>query len=89
MARQSCGLMIRARKTFVHCLAGRPFLFTSSTLLEGQKVIASFSRVPTRPGVSINTPALEKLRFAVDDFNATEDFNKYYVFFPLYFCGPK
>ncbi|HET8563487.1 MAG TPA: extracellular solute-binding protein, partial [Candidatus Binatia bacterium] len=57
--------------------------------LEGQKIIASFSRVPTRPGVAVDIPGLDKLNFVVDDFNAAEDFNKNYELFRSIFVDRK
>ncbi|HWP60662.1 MAG TPA: extracellular solute-binding protein [Candidatus Acidoferrales bacterium] len=57
--------------------------------LEGQKIIASFSRIPTRPGVPVNIPGLEKLNFVVDDLNAAEDFNKNYELFRALFVERK
>lgn len=49
--------------------------------LEGQKIIASFSRVPTRSGVSTNIPGLEKLNYVVDEISAGDHFNKNYELF--------
>lgn len=45
---------------------------------EGQKIITSFGRVPTRRGVPTTVPGLEKLNFVIDEFNAGDDFNKSY-----------
>jgi iron(III) transport system substrate-binding protein len=56
---------------------------------EGQKIIASFSRVPTRPGVQTEISGLNKLNFVVDDFNAAEDYNKTYDLFRSIFVARK
>jgi iron(III) transport system substrate-binding protein len=48
---------------------------------EGQKIIASFARVPTRPGVPTNIQGLDKLNYAVDPFAAGDDYNKNYELF--------
>jgi iron(III) transport system substrate-binding protein len=48
---------------------------------EGQKIIASFARVPTRPGVPTIIPGLDKLNYAVDQFAAGDDYNKNYELF--------
>ncbi|MBM4264145.1 MAG: extracellular solute-binding protein [Deltaproteobacteria bacterium] len=45
---------------------------------EGQKIIASFGRVPTRRGVPTTVQGLEKLNFVIDEFSAGDDFNKSY-----------
>jgi iron(III) transport system substrate-binding protein len=49
--------------------------------LEGQKIIASFSRVPTRSGVPTNIPGLDKLNYVVDEMSAGDHFNKNYELF--------
>ena len=54
--------------------------------LEGQKLIASFARVPTRPGVPTNIQGLEKLNYVVDPFAAGDDFNKNYELFRRIFA---
>lgn len=43
---------------------------------EGQKIIASFGRVPTRRGVPTTTQGIDKLNYVIDDIGAGEDFNK-------------
>ena len=48
---------------------------------EGQKLIASFSRVPTRPGVPTTIRGLDQLKYVVDEFSAGDDFNKNYELF--------
>ena len=48
---------------------------------EGQKIIASFARVPTRPGVPTIIAGLDKLNYAVDAFAAGDDYNKNYELF--------
>lgn len=55
--------------------------------LEGQKIIASFSRVPTRQGVPTNIPGLEKLNYVVDEMSAAEQFNKNYELFRKIFSA--
>lgn len=56
---------------------------------EGQKIIASFGRVPTRMGVPIAVQGIDKLNFVVDDIGAGDDFNKSYELFRNVFGGPK
>ncbi|OGQ55939.1 MAG: hypothetical protein A2W66_11880 [Deltaproteobacteria bacterium RIFCSPLOWO2_02_56_12] len=52
---------------------------------EGQKMIASFARVPTRAGIPTNIQGLEKLTYVVDEFSAADDFNKNYELFQKIF----
>ena len=56
---------------------------------EGQKIIASFGRVPTRIGVPIAVQGIDKLNFVVDDISAGDDFNKNYELFRNVFGGTK
>src|SRR5215472_7461414 len=56
---------------------------------EGQKIIASFGRVPTRRGVSTNVQALEKLNYVIDDISAGDDFNKNFELFRSIFGAPR
>ena len=56
---------------------------------EGQKIIASFGRVPTRIGVPTVVQGIDKLNFVVDDISAADDFNKSYELFRNVFGGPK
>ncbi|MBI2232139.1 MAG: extracellular solute-binding protein [Deltaproteobacteria bacterium] len=56
---------------------------------EGQKIIASFGRVPTRIGVPTTVRGIEQLNFVVDDISAGDDFNKNYELFRNVFSGPK
>ena len=56
---------------------------------EGQKIIASFGRVPTRRGVSTNVQGLDKLNYVIDDIGAGDDFNKNYELFRSIFGAPK
>ena len=56
---------------------------------EGQKIIASFGRVPTRIGVPTAVQGIDKLNFVVDDISAGDDFNKNYELFRNVFGGPK
>jgi len=56
---------------------------------EGQRIIASFGRVPTRRAVPTTVQGLEKLNFVIDEFSAGDDFNKNYEQFRTIFGGPK
>jgi len=56
---------------------------------EGQKIIASFGRVPTRRAVPTNVQGLDKLTFVIDEFSAADDFNKNYEQFRAIFGAPK
>jgi iron(III) transport system substrate-binding protein len=56
---------------------------------EGQKIIASFGRVPTRRGVSTNVQGLEKLNYVIDDISAGDDFNKNFELFRSIFGAPR
>jgi iron(III) transport system substrate-binding protein len=56
---------------------------------EGQKIIASFGRVPTRRGVPTTVQAIAKLDFVIDDIGAGEDFNRYNELFRNIFGAPK
>lgn len=56
---------------------------------EGQKIIASFGRVPTRRGVPTTAQGLEKLNFVIDEFSAGDDFNKSYEQFRNVFGSAK
>jgi iron(III) transport system substrate-binding protein len=56
---------------------------------EGQKIIASFGRVPTRRGVPTTVQGLEKLNYVIDDIAAGDDFNKNYERFRNIFGAPK
>ncbi len=56
---------------------------------EGQKIIASFGRVPTRLGVPTAVQGIDKLNFVVDDIGAGDDFNKNYELFRNVFGGAK
>lgn len=56
---------------------------------EGQRIIASFGRVPTRRAVPTTVQGLEKLTFVIDEFSAGDDFNKNYEQFRSIFGGPK
>lgn len=49
--------------------------------LEGQKIIASFARVTTRPGVATDIPGLDKLDYVVDEMSAADQFTKNYELF--------
>ena len=53
--------------------------------VEGQKIIASFARVPTRTGIPTNIQGLEKLNYVVDEFSSADDFNKNYELFQKIF----
>ena len=56
---------------------------------EGQKIIASFGRVPTRRGVSANVQGLDKMNYVIDDIGAGDDFNKNFELFRSIFGAPK
>jgi iron(III) transport system substrate-binding protein len=56
---------------------------------EGQKIIASFGRVPTRRGVSTNIQGLDKLNYVIDDISAGDDFNKNFELFRSIFGAPR
>jgi len=56
---------------------------------EGQKVIASFGRVPTRRGVTTNIQGLDKLNYVIDEIGAGDDFNKNYELFRSLFGAPQ
>lgn len=65
-------------------------LFTDFMLSEeGQKVIASFGRVPTRRGITTNVQGLDKLNYVIDNIGAGDDFNKNYELFRSLFGAPK
>jgi iron(III) transport system substrate-binding protein len=65
-------------------------LFVDFMLSEdGQKIIASFGRVPTRIGVPTAVQGIEKLNFVVDEISAGDDFNKNYELFRNVFGGAK
>jgi iron(III) transport system substrate-binding protein len=65
-------------------------LFVDFMLSEdGQKIIASFGRVPTRRAVPTTVQGLEKLTFVIDEFSAGDDFNKNYEQFRNIFGGTK
>ncbi len=56
---------------------------------EGQKIIASFGRVPTRRGVPTTTQGIDKLNYVIDDIGAGDDFNRYSELFRSIFGAPK
>ncbi|SRR5581483_8831280 len=56
---------------------------------EGQKIIASFGRVPTRRGVPATAQGIDKLNYVIDDIGAGEDFNRYHELFRNIFGAPK
>ncbi len=56
---------------------------------EGQKIIASFGRVPTRLGVATRVPGLDKLKYVIDDIGAGDDFNKNMELFRTIFGAPR
>jgi len=65
-------------------------LFTDFMLSEeGQKVIASFGRVPTRRGVTTSVQGLDKLNYVIDNIAAGDDFNKNYELFRSIFGAPQ
>ena len=56
---------------------------------EGQKIIASFGRVPTRRGVPTTAQGIDKLNYVIDDIGAGDDFNKNFELFRAVFGAPK
>ena len=56
---------------------------------EGQKIIASFGRVPTRRGVPTTAQGTDKLSYVIDDIGAGDDFNKNFELFRNIFGAPK
>jgi iron(III) transport system substrate-binding protein len=56
---------------------------------EGQKIIASFGRVPTRRGVQTTAQGIDKLNYVIDNIGAGDDFNKNYELFRNIFGAPK
>ena len=56
---------------------------------EGQKIIASFGRLPTRRGVPTTAQGVDKLNYVVDDIGAGDNFNKNYEQFRNIFGAPK
>ncbi len=56
---------------------------------EGQKIIASFGRVPTRRGIPTTAQGIDKLNYVIDDIGAGEDFNRYNELFREYFRRAK
>ena len=56
---------------------------------EGQRIIASFGRIPTRRGVTASVQDLDKLNYVIDDIGAGDDFNKNYELFRSIFGAPK
>ena len=87
------GAMLRHRMLTVPRNAEHPNaakLFTNFMLSEeGQKVIASFGRIPTRRGVTTNVQGLDKFNYVIDDIGAGDDFNKNYELFRSIFGAPK
>ncbi len=57
--------------------------------LQGQKIIASFARIPTRRGVPTDIPGLDKLNYVIDELSAADDFNKNYELFRSLFINRK
>jgi iron(III) transport system substrate-binding protein len=56
---------------------------------EGQKIIASFGRVPTRRGVPTTAQGIDKLNYVIDDIGGGDDFNKNFELFRNIFGAPK
>jgi iron(III) transport system substrate-binding protein len=56
---------------------------------EGQKIIASFGRVPTRLGVATTVEGLDKLKYVIDDIGAGDDFNQNFELFRTIFGAPR
>ena len=65
-------------------------LFTDFMLSEdGQKIIASFGRIPTRRGVPTTVQGLDKLNYVIDEIGAGDDFNKNFELFRSIFGGAR
>ena len=65
-------------------------LFADFMLSEdGQKIIASFGRIPTRRGVPTTVQGLEKLNYVIDEIGAGDDFNKNFELFRSIFGGAR
>ncbi len=56
---------------------------------EGQKIIVSFGRMPTRRGLSSAARGAEKLNYVIDEISAGDDYNKNYQQFRTIFGAPK
>jgi iron(III) transport system substrate-binding protein len=56
---------------------------------EGQKIIATFGRVPTRRGVATAVAGLDKLNYVIDDIGAGDDFNRNFELFRTIFGAPR
>ena len=56
---------------------------------EGQKIIVSFGRMPTRRGLSSAARGADKLNYVIDDISAGDDYNKNYQQFRTIFGAPK
>ncbi|MSP41126.1 MAG: extracellular solute-binding protein [Deltaproteobacteria bacterium] len=56
---------------------------------EGQKIIVSFGRMPTRRGVTSMVQGADKLTYVIDEFSAADDYNKNYEQFRTLFSAPK
>ena len=55
---------------------------------EGQKIIASFGRMPTRRGLTSIVKDADKLNYVVDEIGAADDYNKNYEQFRKIFGVP-
>jgi iron(III) transport system substrate-binding protein len=56
---------------------------------EGQRIITSFGRMPTRRGVTSTVQGADKLNYVVDDIGAGDDYNKNYEQFRTIFGAAK
>ncbi len=56
---------------------------------EGQRIIASMGRIPTRIGITAAINGLDKLNYVIDDIGAGDDFNKNFELFRATFGVPQ
>ncbi len=65
-------------------------LFTNFIFSEqGQKIIASLGRIPTRVGVTAAIEGIDKLNYVIDDIGAGDDFNNNFELFRATFGVPQ
>jgi len=56
---------------------------------EGQRIITSFGRMPTRRGVASTVQGVDKLNYVVDNIGAGDDYNRNYEQFRTIFGAAK
>ena len=56
---------------------------------DGQNIIASFGRVPTRRGIATKVEGLDRLNYVIDDIGAGDDFGKNLELFRAIFGAPR